>query len=101
MAEEAEVQLVEQSSEERVSAAVEEAPPTPENRVASHCSSTEDSSNTSNSNSSTTVGTEATYKAVSEGELLSHVQLGDTMTGTIIISAALCVHLSLNSSLSL
>lgn len=95
--EEAEVQLVEQSAEERVSAAVEEASPTPENPVASHCSSTEDSST-----SSTTVGTEATYKAVSEGELLSHVQLGDTMTGTVtIIGAALCVHLSFHSSLSL
>lgn len=100
-AEDAEVQLVERSAEERASAAVEEAPPAPENRAASHCSSTEDSSS-STSSSSTTVGTEATYKAVSEGELLSHVQLGDTMTGTItIISTALCVHLSFNSSLSL
>ncbi|XP_029688835.1 protein TALPID3 isoform X4 [Takifugu rubripes] len=82
VAEDAEVQLVERSAEERASAAVEEAPPAPENRAASHCSSTEDSS----SSSSSTVGTEATYKAVSEGELLSHVQLGDTMTEEVLCS---------------
>ncbi|TNM95698.1 hypothetical protein fugu_016781 [Takifugu bimaculatus] len=85
VAEDAEVQLVERSAEERASAAVEEAPPAPENRAASHCSSTEDSSNSSSSSSST-VGTEATYKAVSEGELLSHVQLGDTMTEEVLCS---------------
>lgn len=89
------MRLIEQRAEERVSAAEEEASLPPEIRVASHCSLTEDSSNTSNtsnSNTSTTVETEAAYKAVSEGELLSNVQLEDTMTGTIviIISHAVC-----------
>ncbi|TWW72382.1 Protein TALPID3 [Takifugu flavidus] len=83
VAEDAEVQLVEPSTEERRRQQVEEAPPAPENRAASHCSSTEDSSSSS---SSSTVGTEATYKAVSEGELLSHVQLGDTMTEEVLCS---------------
>lgn len=84
MDEEAEVRLVEQRAEERLSAAEEEASLPPDIRVASHCSLTEDSSNTSNSHSSTTVESEAACKAVSEGELLSNVQLEDTLTGTII-----------------
>lgn len=48
--------------------------------MASECSSTADSSPTSQSSSSS--ATEAALKAVSEGELLSNVPLEDTLTGS-------------------
>ena len=60
------------------SAAEEEASVSSQLPVASPCSSTDDPSNTSNGTSS---ATETAMKAVSEGELLSHVQLEDTLTG--------------------
>lgn len=64
-------------------------PPPPELPAASPCSSSEDSSHTSQTSTSTSSATEAALRVVSEGELLSNVQLEDTMTGEALCTFSL------------
>lgn len=76
-------------AEEHVSvASVSSLSSPPELPAASPCTSTNDSSNSSNTSNGTSSTTETALKAVSEGELLSQVQLEDTMTGSTSSSSS-------------
>lgn len=73
-----------QDTHKQLKMSVPPAGPGPEVRPASPHSSSEESSNTSSN--IVTAGTDAALRLVSDGELLSSVQLEATMTGTFIPS---------------